>query len=245
MSGRLIVFEGVEGCGKTTQLQLLHEWLQRLFSTQAVTSLIVTREPGGTPLGLGLRQLLCEDNGRLLEDERFADRVSARKLSSESLIRKQALTIQDSAELLLYAADRAQHVEEVLKPQLALGAIILCDRYTDSTIAYQGYGRGLSLSLIHQLNWIATGGLESDLTLWLDVDVEVGLARTKSRGWLDRIEQADLKFHEQVQQGYIQLAKAHPKRIVRVDASLSQENVQQQIRLILSQRFAEWGLSGG
>lgn len=263
MSGRLIVFEGVEGCGKTTQLQLLYEWLQRLFSTQTnslvvepsgfievdalsqkprlesfthkradklfsgesspektqlnptqAVTLKVTREPGGTQLGKALRQLLLCEKG----------------------------AIQDSAELLLYAADRAQHVEEVLKPQLASGAIVLCDRYTDSTIAYQGYGRGLSLSLIHQLNWIATGGLESDLTLWLDVDVAVGLARTKNRGWLDRIEQADLKFHERVRQGYTQLATSHPERIVRVDASLSQENVQQQIRLFLSQRFTEWGL---
>lgn len=229
MSGRLIVFEGVEGCGKTTQLQRCHVWLTREGShewgqiaanisfSEQTAALIFTREPGGTQLGLRLRQLLCEDNA----------------------------TIQDSAELLLYAADRAQHVEEVLKPQLALGAIILCDRYTDSTIAYQGYGRGLSLSLIHQLNSIATGGLESNLTLWLDIDVEVGLARTKNRGRLDRIEQADLEFHRRVQQGYIELAKAHPQRIVRVDASLSEENVQQQIQEILSQRFTEWELGKG
>ena len=224
MSGRLIVFEGVEGGGKTTQLQRCHEWLQRLSanipsSRQAelfphIAPLIFTREPGGTQLGVRLRQLLCGDNG----------------------------TIQDSAELWLYAADRAQPVEEVLKPQLASGAIILCDRYTDSTIAYQGYGRGLSLSLIHQLNSIATGGLESNLTLWLDIDVEVGLARTKNRGKLDRIEQADLEFHRRVQQGYIELAKAHPHRIVRIDASRSAENVQQQIQEILSQRLTEWEL---
>lgn len=216
MSGKLIVFEGVEGCGKTTQLQRCHEWLvgqtpewfQRL---KEIVSLVVTREPGGTQLGCELRQLLSEDNKAL----------------------------SDSAELLLYAADRAQHVAEVLKPQLALGAIILCDRYTDSTIAYQGYGRGLSLSLIHQLNSIATNGLESNLTLWLDVDVEVGLARTKNRGRLDRIEQANLEFHQRVQQGYIELAKAYPQRIIRVDGSGSVENVQQQIRLILSQ-FSQW-----
>lgn len=209
MSGRLIVFEGVEGCGKTTQLQRCQEWLAQL-------SLVVTREPGGTQLGLGLRQLLLsEDHG----------------------------TIHNAAELLLYAADRAQHVEEVLKPQLRNGSIILCDRYTDSTVAYQGYGRGFSLSLINQLNLIATGGLLSDLTLWLDVDVEVGLERTKNRGRLDRIEQADLEFHRRVQQGYAQLAKAHQGRIVRVDANLDQENVQQQIQKIVSQRFTQWGLS--
>lgn len=212
MSGRLIVFEGVEGCGKTTQLQRSREWLQRLSSSKSFPfSVIITREPGGTELGLGLRQLL--------------------------LAEAEGKPIQQSAELLLYAADRAQHVEEVLKPQVALGSLILCDRYTDSTIAYQGYGRGLSLSLINQLNSIATGGLESDLTLWLDVDVEVGLARTKDRGLLDRIEQADLAFHRRVQQGYIELALAHPKRIVRVDASLSEAAVQEQIQAILSQRL--------
>lgn len=212
MGGKLIVFEGVEGCGKTTQLQRLREWLHCLSASESVPfSVVVTREPGGTELGLGLRKLLLgEAKGK---------------------------PIQDSAELLLYASDRAQHVEEVLKPQLALGAIILCDRYTDSTIAYQGYGRGLSLSLINQLNSIATGGLESDLTLWLDVDVEVGLARTKDRGLLDRIEQADLAFHRRVQQGYKELALAHPKRIVRVDASLSVASVQKQIQTILSERL--------
>ncbi len=216
MSGKLIVFEGVEGCGKTTQLQRCQEWLvgqdsPEWFQRFAI-SLVVTREPGGTQLGCELRQLLCEDNKAL----------------------------SDSAELLLYAADRAQHVKEVLKPQLASGAIILCDRYTDSTIAYQGYGRGLSLSLIDQLNSIATGGLESNLTLWLDVDVEVGLARTKNRGRLDRIEQANLEFHQRVQWGYTELAKAYPQRIVQVDSSGSVENVQQQIRLVLSQHFSQW-----
>lgn len=210
VGGRLIVFEGVEGCGKTTQLQRSRSWLQHLSDSESAGfSVWVTREPGGTELGLGLRRfLLSEAEGK---------------------------AIQDRAELLLFAADRAQHVEEVLKPQLALGAVILCDRYTDSTIAYQGYGRGLSLSLINQLNFIATGGLESDLTLWLDVDVEVSLARTKKRGVADRIEQADLAFHRRVQQGYIKLAKAYPERIVRVDANLSETVVQEQIQDILSQ----------
>lgn len=208
MSGKLIVFEGVEGCGKTTQLQRCHQWLTSFNS-------VVTREPGGTPLGLKLRQLLLSaDNG----------------------------IIHDCAELLLYAADRAQHVEEVLKPQMRSGAIILSDRYTDSTVAYQGYGRGLSLSLINQLNLIATGGVESDLTLWLDVDVEVGLERTKNRGKLDRIEQADLEFHARVQQGYAQLAKACPQRIVRVDANLAEASVNEQIQAIVSQRLSQWGL---
>jgi dTMP kinase len=202
MGGRLIVFEGVEGCGKTSQMQLCFEWLQSLG-----IPVIMTREPGGTQLGLDLRRLLLEK----AEDKPIAE-----------------LT-----ELLLYAADRAQHVEQELKPNLAAGKYILCDRYTDSTVAYQGYGRGLNMSLINQLNYIATGGLESDLTIWLDVDVEVGLSRKRGDA-LDRIEQEEIAFHRRVQGGYAELAASHPTRIVRVDGSLSKEIVQQTIQGILA-----------
>jgi dTMP kinase len=205
VKGKLIVFEGVEGCGKTTQLNRLQQWLQP-------RPVAVTRQPGGTELGRELR--------RLLLDERAG------------------CPIQERAELFLYAADRSQHVEEFLKPQLAAGAIVLCDRYTDSTVAYQGYGRGLSLAEVETLNQIATGGLESDLTLWLDVDVGVGLARTRRRGAADRMEQADLAFHRRVREGYAALALAHPQRIVRVDASLSEDEVAEQIQTIVSQYLA-------
>ncbi len=207
MGGRLIVFEGVEGCGKTTQIQRSREWLQSILDSGSAPAVVVTREPGGTALGTDLRSLL---------------------LGAEI-----GKPIQDSAE-------RAQHVEEVLKPQLAMGAVILCDRYTDSTVAYQGYGRGLSLSLIAQLNQIATGGLESDLTLWLDVNVELSLARKRVVEVADRIEQANLAFHQRVQQGYTELARLHPRRVVRVDASLSEAGVQEQIQVILSQRLTQW-----
>lgn len=214
MQGKLIVFEGVEGCGKTTQIQRSRDWLlASMTEIQPDVSILVTREPGGTELGLGLRQLLLEERGQLLFER---------------------------AELLLYAADRAQHVEQVLKPTLAKGGIVLCDRYTYSTIAYQGYGRGLSLALIQQLNQIATSGLESDLTIWLDVDVEIGLSRAKARGKADRMEQADLEFHRRVSQGYRELATAHPERIVRVDASPSEAVVQQQIQQILHKQLTQW-----
>lgn len=219
-SGKLIVFEGVEGCGKTTQLRRLQQWLTdsgwllRLGEATSVGQTRATREPGGTELGLGLRRLLLEVRPNM--------------------------SICERAELLLYAADRAQHVEEVLLPHLARGDIILCDRYTDSTIAYQGYGRGLSLSLIDQLNQIATKGLESDLTLWLDLDVKVGLTRKQQQNEITRMEQADLTFHSRVQQGFTALAKAHPNRIVRVDASLSQELVQEQIQIIVNERLSQW-----
>ncbi len=207
MNGKLIVFEGVEGCGKTTQIQLCSEWLQSLG-----ISVLVTREPGGTSLGLHLRRLLLEKS----PDQPIADRT----------------------ELLLYAADRSQHVEEELRPNLAAGKTILCDRYTDSTIAYQGYGRGLDMSLIDKLNSIATNGLESDITLWLDLDAEVGLARKRGTSTtLDRIEQEAIAFHRRIQQGYAELAKTYPHRIVRIDANANVEIVQKQIQKVLTQKL--------
>ncbi|NJO39816.1 MAG: dTMP kinase [Cyanobacteria bacterium CRU_2_1] len=220
MQGRLIVFEGVEGCGKTTQIARSHLWLQDsgiLESLQTrgnVSQLMITREPGGTEVGRAIRQLLLYP-------------------ASQELV-------QNRTELLLYAADRAQHVEEILKPHLAEGGLILCDRYTDSTIAYQGYGRGLDRALIDQLNQIATSGLQSDLTLWLDVDVEIGLARAKQRGVRDRIEQATIDFHRRVQQGFNELARTYPDRMVRVDASLNETEVAQAIQTILQTRLAQW-----
>ncbi|HEY9884992.1 MAG TPA: dTMP kinase [Thermosynechococcaceae cyanobacterium] len=220
MHGKLIVFEGIEGCGKTTQLRRSQQWLidsgwQAVLQAKGcLQHSVTTREPGGTALGLQVRQLLLEPS------------------TPEAM--------QSRAELLLYAADRAQHVEGYLKPQLHQGALILCDRYTDSTIAYQGYGRGIDLNLIAQLNDIATDGLESDLTLWLDLDAATGLARTRQRGTIDRIEQADLSFHQRVQQGFTELAKRYPQRITRIDASQTEANVAEQIQQVLSQHFAQW-----
>ncbi|MDZ8240222.1 MAG: dTMP kinase [Nostoc sp. ChiQUE01a] len=218
MGGKLIVFEGVEGCGKTSQIQLCCQWLESLG-----ISVVVTREPGGTQLGLDLRRLLLEK----AEDKPFPAGRYANGFA-------QGKPIAEVTELLLYAADRSQHVEQELKPNLAAGKYILCDRYTDSTIAYQGYGRGLNIGLINQLNYIATGGLESDLTIWLDVDVEVGLSRKReSQVGLDRIEQETIAFHRRVQQGYAELAASHPSRIARVDGSLSKQAVQEVIQEIL------------
>lgn len=231
MQGRLIVFEGVEGCGKTTQLGrsqawlVASGWLERLQQAlpAATSPLVLTREPGGTGLGQHLRQLLLHSNLGPAEE------------------------IQARAELLLYAADRAQHVETCLKPALAQGRLILCDRYTDSTLAYQGYGRGLSLELIEQLNQIATGGLKSDLTLWLDVDVAIGLQRAQQRSQRnslpqqpDRIEAGALGFHQRVQQGFTALAQADPQRIVRIDASQPEAAVAAQIQTVLQQRLSTW-----
>ena len=115
----------------------------------------------------------------------------------------------------------------------------MCDRFIDSTIAYQGYGRGLNLELIKQLNYIATGGLESDLTLWLDIDVEIGLARAKNRGKIDKMEQGNIEFHRRVQQGYQELSKNN-SLIVGINANLTREEVQKQIQGIIMQKLVEW-----
>ena len=213
MKGKFIVFEGCEGAGKTTQMQRLIHWLQS--SCFLKVRLVATREPGGTELGKGLRHLLLKQ-----DPEEFVSEI---------------------AELLMYAADRAQHVETCLKPELSKGTIVLCDRFTDSTIAYQGYGRGLNLNLIKQLNEIATGGLQSDLTLWLDINVEAGLARVKSRGGCDRIEQADLKFHRLVQQGFAELAAENKSRIVRINGDRPEHEVAQEIQTIVTRKLEAWG----
>lgn len=193
MRGKLIVFEGGEGSGKTTQIQKLHDWLTgdrtgELLQDKNIVQggypgVKLTREPGGTLLGKEIRQLLLTER-----DPNDAPMISR-------------------SELLLYAADRAQHVEEQLRPWLEAGYWVLCDRYTDSTLAYQGYGRQLDLPLIHQLNQIATGGLKSDLTLWLNLPPEVGLKRMRQRGQADRIEQASQAFHQRVYDGFAALAQ--------------------------------------
>jgi dTMP kinase len=220
MKGRFIVFEGGEGGGKTTQLQRSHQWLQEsgwlehLQAKGCIQNVILTREPGGTPIGQTIRQLLLSE--------------------------PDTEPMQDRTELMLYAADRAQHVEGFLRPHLVTGDLILCDRYTDSTVAYQGYGRGLELDLIDQLNQLATGGLQSDLTLWLDLDPVVGLARTDRRAPRDRIEQADLAFHQRVRQGFQTLAQQHRDRIVQIDADQPEAVVANHIQAILQHYLQHW-----
>jgi dTMP kinase len=209
-SGKFVVVEGTEGAGKTTQIKLTAQWLTTAYPDRP---LIVTRQPGGTALGQGIRQMLLDPDNPIVP-----------------------LT-----ELLLYAADRAQHVEELIKPHLAQGGIVLSDRYTDSTVAYQGYGRQLDLNLIEQLNAIATTGLTSNLTLWLDVDVQQGVQRARglkgnySGG--DRIEQESLDFHHRVRAGFQALALAHPDRIVTIDANRPPDEVQTDLRQAIAARL--------
>lgn len=227
MTGKFIVFEGVEGAGKTTQIQRTLTWLEQSGWAQCLATTfnldtpiaVVTREPGGTQLGQYIRKLLLDP--ALSETE---------EITSE-------------AELLLYAADRAQHVLQFLRPHLDKGHIVLCDRFTDSTVAYQGYGRNLDLDLIHQLNQLATFGLSSDLTLWFDVNVSQGLRRARGRksehASGDRMEANDLAFHQRVQTGFATLAQGNPQ-IKRIDANQSLNQVTQQVTSILEDSFQQW-----
>lgn len=217
-TGFFIVLEGGEGAGKTTQIGAIATWLEesgwltKLRSFDIDPPLLLTREPGGTPLGQGLRQLLLHSD----------------------------LEIDPMAELLLYAADRAQHVATSIRPQLQRGGIVLCDRYTASTVAYQGYGRGLDLQIIQQINRIATGGLAADLVLWLDLPVRVGLARTQQRGTADRLEQNAVAFHERVRQGFMALAQAGGDRWQRIEADQSLNQVSKAIQDCLGVRLHQW-----
>ncbi len=174
---------------------------------------LCTREPGGTALGKTLRELL-------LHGDPFSP----------------------LAELLLYAADRAEHVSKVIAPALAAGQVVVCDRFTDSTLAYQGYGRGLDLEKIRQLNHLATGGLQPHLTLWLDLPPEVGLARSRQRrvaitGSCDKLEQEHLEFHRRVYQGFQALAAAEPQRIVRISAQGSPAEVAARLWSVVEPRL--------
>ncbi|MGF1568095.1 MAG: dTMP kinase [Nodosilinea sp.] len=220
MQGKLIVFEGVEGCGKSTQLRVLHQGLLgsplflELKRQGLVSHILTSREPGGTALGLKLRQLL--------------------------LTSSEGVRVGDRAELLLYAADRAQHVAEVIKPTLAEGGWVLCDRFIDSTVAYQGYGRGLDLDLIQQLNQVATGGLTPDLTLWLQLEAAQGLARARQRGQTDRLEQADLGFHQRVQGGFEALAQQHPHRICPIAGADPPATVAAAVFTVVTQHLQQW-----
>jgi dTMP kinase len=150
------------------------------------------------------------------------------------------VVIAPRAELLLYAADRAQHIEELILPALERGSWVLCDRFTDSTVAYQGYGRGLDLGLIQDLNQGATAGLVPDLTIWLKLDVVQGLARAERRGSQDRMEQAELAFHQRVQRGFETLAQQFPERRATIDGAQPADAVAAQINTIVHDDLAQW-----
>lgn len=211
--GQFITVEGVEGCGKTTNLAFIRDYLEA-----AGISLIVTREPGGTPLAEALRGLL------LAEREEPVDA---------------------HAELLMVFAARAQHLKQVILPALERGQWVLCDRFTDATFAYQGGGRGLPLDVIAQLEQMVQGDTQPDKTFFLDLDVSQGLARAKKRGSLDRFEQESLHFFDAVRSAYWQRIRQAPDRFAVIDAGLDLPQVQQQIehqlRALLQARCASAG----
>jgi dTMP kinase len=193
--GRFVVLEGIDGCGKTTQLDALADWLPGSGLLPADARLIRTREPGATPLGKALRQLLLH-----------ADEAEAPC---------------PAAELLLYAADRAQHVQTVILPALEAGDWVLSDRFVGSTAAYQGHGRGLDAGLIAQLEAIATAGLQPDLTLWLDLPLELSLARRSQRP-ADRIEAAGTAFLARVAAGFASEAQRRGWTRITAEAPVAQ-----------------------
>ena len=197
-TGFFVAFEGGEGAGKSTQSKLLAAWL-----LERGYDVVTTREPGATPIGRQLRQLLLDPAN---------DELSPR------------------AEALLYAADRAQHVAVVIRPALARGAIVISDRYVDSSLAYQGVGRALSTGEIDRLSQFATSGLRPDLTVLLDVQVSEGLARTSERDVApDRLEAESTAFHERVRAAFRELAEAAADRYLVIDAGLPPEVIHQQI----------------
>lgn len=179
---------------------------------------VLTREPGGTVLGKMLRKVLLEAG-----DEEIAE----------------------SSELFLYLADRTQHVRQIIAPALSTGKIVLCDRFSDSTLAYQGYGRGMDLDWLRRLNDTATQGLRPDLSFLFDCPVEIGLARAAQRGAQsqdgrpreDRFEREKLEFHEKVRQGFLELACAESKRFRVIDASRPVTDVTKEIRAIIDREF--------
>ncbi|MBT8129093.1 MAG: dTMP kinase [Gammaproteobacteria bacterium] len=202
-TGKFITLEGIEGVGKTTNREYIRSLLQ-----QAGKPCVETREPGGTPLGEALREMLLEHKHEGMSSD---------------------------AELLMMFASRAEHLHKVILPALAAGKNVLCDRFTEATYAYQGGGRGINDKKIAELeNWVQ-GELRPDLTIILDAPVETGRDRAGRRSEPDRIEKEQNDFFERVRQTYLQLANHYPHRIAVVDASIALEQVQTQIYHVMKQ----------
>jgi len=206
LRGKFLTVEGTEGVGKSTNLAFIHTCLQ----SQGI-DVVVTREPGGTPLAEQIRELL---------------------------LAKRDESVDETAELLLVFAARAQHIAQVIKPALARGAWVLSDRFTDATYAYQGGGRGLSTQTILQLESLVQGDLRPDLTLILDIDVELGLNRARQRGELDRFESETIGFFERVRSAYRERAEQSPERYSLVNAGQDLAAVQADISAILKATLA-------
>ena len=210
--GRFVTFEGSEGCGKTTQIGLAAAWLK-----ERGIPFLTTAEPGGTPLGRRIREILLNQG---------------------------SCTISAEAELLLFAAARAQHVRETILPALKEGTWILCDRFADATVAYQCFGRGLDAGFIQILNAFSALSLKPDMTLLFDLPVATGLARAEKRAAggrpetaEDRFEHEGHPFHERIRKGYLTLAAGEPDRFRIIDGAADVETVHQEVCRCLAELF--------
>ena len=204
-----ITFEGVEGSGKTTQIERLKRYLTRMGIPCRVT-----REPGGCPIGEKIRKILLNPDHR----EMFP-----------------------LSELFLYEASRAQHVEEVIRPLLKKGTVVLCDRFSDASIAYQGHGRQVDATWIEKLNRLSSQGIKPDITFLLDCPSDVGLKRALQRNRMlnkekeGRFESEKIQFHHRVRRGYLSIARKEPRRVKVIDTRQGEEQVFQKIRGIVDE----------
>ena len=204
--GKLITFEGIDGAGKSTQIQLLEAEFNKLGILYKTF-----REPGGTDLSEKIREILLD---------------------------KDNLELYSNAESLLFAAARAQLIVEQIKPAIAKGECVICDRFTDSTIAYQGHGRGLNIKNLEIINNIATEGLTPDITFILDIDPGKASERMRAES-PDRMEAAGIDFFQKIRQGYHQIMEQFPYRCIVINAEQSQENISNEINQIIMKRFKE------
>jgi len=213
-TGVFITVEGGEGVGKSSNIAFMQSYLNKRLAPHVI-ELCLTREPGGTPLAEEIRTLFIEPRPE---------------------------KVNENTELLLVFAARSQHLSEYIKPKLSAGNWVLSDRFTDATFAYQGGGRGLNSQTIETLETLVQQGLQPDLTILLDVDVNVGISRARERGELDRIETEQLSFFDQVRQEYLSRAEQYPERFRVIDAGQSIEQVQKDIANVLDAFLLEQGL---
>ena len=204
MRGKFITFEGCDGCGKSTQLKLLSDYL-----TQNGIEHIFTREPGGGKISESIREILL--NGKNAE-------------------------MTDECEALLYAAARMQHLADRVEPALAQGKLVVCDRYVDSSLAYQAYARGLGLDFIQKINARALEKYPPDVTVFIDLTPEDAFKRKHGADENDRLEQAGMAFHKRVYEGYKAVEKAYPNRVVAVDGKQTPQQIFAQVLQILKER---------
>jgi dTMP kinase len=207
--GLFITFEGIEGSGKSTQIEIFCDHLD----SEGI-DYVRTLEPGGTQIGNEIRKVLLS--------------VEHSGMSSMT-------------ELLLYAASRAQHVAEVIRPSLERGTIVVCDRFSDSTLVYQGFGRGLDKDMISGLNQLCTDGLSPDLTFILDVDVETGLRRNRSANKVDRLELEAIEFHRKVREGYLSLSSKEQRRIKLIRSDGSIDDIAEEIKVVFTEFIQKEG----